>query len=291
MSRASCMDDAVPATSSDSVSHQAELRLRRQSDGARAAVDVEADHLDGEQSRRDHFRLFDHEARTTVGGQHAVEDALAELGAEGENEEIVDDDAVQTRSRGDGGRAEREQTVGPRQRAAAVQNVLVGRLRQIDGVRPAHRHRHAHREGAADRSADRTELGGGERGQSEERLQPHGQTEVMIKVAEVGLGNEHGRVRRELHLHQMGRVGQIDAGRISEQSIGRLRVDDQSVGGVVLAHGEGTIDGARCGGEGNHALREHATDCEHVFGAAASDAGPAQRFGGVEAEQLVGGPE
>ena len=113
----------------------------------------------------------------------------------------------------------------------------------------------------------------------------------MIKVAEIRLGNEHGRVRGKLHLHQMGRVGQIDAGRTSEQSIGRLRVDDQSVRGVVLAHGEGSVDGARCGGEGNHALRVHATDGEHVFGAAASDAGRAQRFGGVEAEQLVGGPE
>lgn len=70
--------------------------------------------------------------------------------------------------------------------------------------------------------------------------------------------------------------------RVDEESVGRLRVDDQSIRLSILADGEDTVDCFRCGGEAHHALRDEASDELHILRVTAGDARATKGCGGIE---------
>jgi hypothetical protein len=75
-------------------------------------------------------------------------------------------------------------------------------------------------------------------------------------------------------------------GRVHEQSVGWLRVDDESVSKVVLSDREQAIDCERRRGEPNHTLLPHTSDETNILTTVTGDARGAQGVATVELDDV-----
>ena len=211
---------------------------------------------------------------------------LRPLLVEREEEQIIDDDAVHGAIVCDSGRQQVQQAVARVECARRVEHVLVHRLREEDCVGESHGQREAHGVGGVRGCAALRQLLRGERRQREVGPQPAGQAQVVVEVRQVAFAHEHALAARDLQLHQVRRVGQRHAGRVDEQSVGGLRVDDQTVGVRVLADCKHAVDREGRGSEADHPLLDEAADESDVLAACAGDARGAQGRRLVEGAHL-----